>query len=719
MKIAVRVDASVAMGTGHLLRCLTLSVALRERGIQVCFICREHKGNLISVLQRQAFPVTLLPGSAVSDRTNVEDYASWLGVSQSDDAEQTIQALDGKKFDWLIVDHYGLDKQWEQRLRPHVDKLMVVDDLANRHHDCDLLLDQNFSVEAEGRYRSLVPATCELLVGPRFALLGVEYAAYRKTLTKHSGRPRRLLVFFGGTDPQNMTGLTIEALRHTDLEYLELDVVVGANNPHRQEIEEQIANRPLTTLYKSRPHLADLMAVADLAIGAGGVTTWERMCLGIPAVVVAIADNQKPATEALKQAGLIYYAGDSRQLTAEGLGHFIIQTIGDAAGLCAASQSARLQVDGLGVLRTLEAICPSEASDMRLRPAASEDSLCSYNWIGCREPHTNTIDNQAADLSEYEFWFIRKLEDSSSRLLLLEIAGLPLGQILFEQNQDETNISYSLDRLLRNRGWDAELIKIGAEVMRNIVPKRIEMESDTGIDAPAFLRLSGSGWAGKPTAAEKGFSIAILSDASSWLNEYIPELLLQWLEDGHRVQWVHDKENLRAGEFCFYLSCGQIVPMRVLSRYRNNLVVHESALPEGKGWSPLTWQILEGRNQIPVSLFEATENVDDGAIYIQAFLQFEGHELVGELRAAQARQTMGICRQFVSDYPQILDQAQVQQGDESFYPRRRPEDSKLDPMLSLEAQFEQLRVADNQRYPAYLECRNHRYLLMIQKVGAL
>ena len=200
------------------------------------------------------------------------------------------------------------------------------------------------------------------------------------------------------------------------------------------------------------------------------------------------------------------------------------------------------------------------------------------------------------------------------------------------------------------------------------------------------------------------------------MNEYIRELWLDWLTAGYRVLWVHDKKELRPGDFCFYLSCGQIVPAIILAQFRHNLVVHESDLPRGKGWSPLTWQILEGKNRIPATLFEAAEKVDSGVLYAQDWMEFEGHELINELREAQAKVTIKLCKRFVEGYPQILCKAHEQEGEESFYPRRCETDSELDPLQSLAAQFDQLRAVDNQRYPAFFEFRNHWYLFKIEKV---
>ncbi len=348
MKVVFRVDASDRMGIGHLMRCLTLAETLRERGVQINFICREHTGNLIALLQQKAMPVTDLPPPEIKNTTSGENYAVWLGVTQTKDAEQTIKVLKGVKPDWLVVDHYGLDVEWEQRLRPQVSKLMVIDDLANRRHDCEVLLDQNYSADGEQRYTGLVPHTCKLLVGPRYALIRPEYALYRKTPRDHDGQVRRVLVFFGGTDQQNVTGMALEVLSHPDLKRLEVDVVVGANNPHRKSIEQQIFRRPLTTLHEPRPHLADLMERADLALGAGGTTTWERLSMGLPSLVVSIAENQVPSCVALHRARLINYLGYQTKVDASVFFDEIIHMIGTPSRLVEMSLAGQDLVDGSG-----------------------------------------------------------------------------------------------------------------------------------------------------------------------------------------------------------------------------------------------------------------------------------------------------------------------------------------------------------------------------------
>ena len=215
-------------------------------------------------------------------------------------------------------------------------------------------------------------------------------------------------------------------------------------------------------------------------------------------------------------------------------------------------------------------------------------------------------------------------------------------------------------------------------------------------------------------ATQKRLRIALCSDRSSWINVYLPAIIIRSLFDNHEIGWCHDSSHLAGGDLCFYLSYGQIVRSAVLDKYKNNLVVHESDLPHGKGWSPLTWQILEGRTRIPVTLLEAVERVDSGQIYAQKWIDFEGHELLEDLRRNQADASVGLCVDYISKYPSNSSTGKPQVGTETFYSRRRPENSELDPDKSISEQFNLLRVVDNQRYPAYFVKCGRRYVLSIK-----
>lgn len=213
----------------------------------------------------------------------------------------------------------------------------------------------------------------------------------------------------------------------------------------------------------------------------------------------------------------------------------------------------------------------------------------------------------------------------------------------------------------------------------------------------------------------RSFKITLLSDSNSWINAYLPNLVQVLKRDGHRVEWVFVAEAISAGDFAFFLGRSKIVPPKILSRNKHNLVVHESALPQGRGWSPLTWQVLEGKSMIPVRLFEAIPKVDSGRIYLRDELRFEGTELIDKIRKAVAASTIRLCVEFVKKYPDVLDEASEQIGKPTFYRKRVPEDSRLDPNKTIRDQFNLLRVVDNDHYPAFFEIQGQTYILKIER----
>lgn len=305
---AIRVDSSTMIGSGHLMRCLTLAERMREDGWEVHFICRDLPGNLFALVEAHGFFLHLLPRHRHD--ASLQGYAVWLTVSQEADAVETREVLQKlPSVRRLVVDNYALDRTWERKLRPLTDEIFVIDDLANRPHDCDILLDQNFYRDMEGRYIGLVPAQCRHLLGPRHALLRKEFYEARKTLRRRDGHLRRILVFYGGSDLTRETEKAIHALIRLALPSVDVDVIVGGSNSRQSDIAELCSQYDFLHYCLQVDNIAEFMAKADLCLGAGGTTTWERCFLGLPAIVTAIAENQFEICRDCAEAGLIYYLG--------------------------------------------------------------------------------------------------------------------------------------------------------------------------------------------------------------------------------------------------------------------------------------------------------------------------------------------------------------------------------------------------------------------------
>jgi UDP-2,4-diacetamido-2,4,6-trideoxy-beta-L-altropyranose hydrolase len=342
MKVAFRADASVSIGSGHIMRCLTLADQLRGQGAAVVFLCADLPGSLLDVVRARSYVCAQLSSSVVNS-----------GIVDAAETKAAIAQIMPGIADWLVVDQYGLDFEWEERVRGCCRRLMVIDDVANRRHSCDLLLDQNY--EDRSRYRGLVPADCRQLLGPSYALLRPEYAQNRRP-NEFRRRPfRRVFVFFGGSDSGDQTGKTLKALMDPELAQLEVDVVVGGSYMHHERLSALSKERGRTTIHGPQRHLADLMMAADLAVGAGGVTNWERMTLGLPSLVITLAENQVPISEQLHRQGIIRLLGKQDNVSADHIRDAILDEIGSGKYLDRIAPSMAMS-DGLGAGRVLNAM---------------------------------------------------------------------------------------------------------------------------------------------------------------------------------------------------------------------------------------------------------------------------------------------------------------------------------------------------------------------------
>jgi pseudaminic acid biosynthesis-associated protein pseG len=340
---AIRVDSSEQIGSGHLMRCLTLAEQMRKKNAEVHFISRDLIGSLHRLVTEHEFSLHLLPRHEA--QANLTGYAAWLTVSQTMDAEETVSILSQiPPVDRLVVDSYALDIVWEQQMRPLVREIFVIDDLANRQHDCDILLDQNFYREMQHRYDGLVPPKCKLLLGPPHALLREEFYAARAHLRERDGRLRRILVFYGGSDATCETEKAIHALLQLHLPSVDVDVVVGGSNPRRTYIENLCVLHDFLHYHCQVSNMAQLMANADLCLGAGGTTTWERCFLGLPAIVTAIAENQIEICRDCAEVGLIYYLGRWNQVTEEDVIH-ALRRFTDSGELIRMQKNCRLDLN--------------------------------------------------------------------------------------------------------------------------------------------------------------------------------------------------------------------------------------------------------------------------------------------------------------------------------------------------------------------------------------
>lgn len=362
LSVAFRVDASIEIGAGHVMRCLTLADALSEIGATCLFICRAHPGNLLTTVSQRGYQVVELPaacqlgevGNRIAEVRN--GCEKWLGAEWSTDADQTLSALPKKKIDWLVVDHYAIDARWERRIAKGCKRILIVDDLANREHHCNLLVDQNLGRSCSD-YDGLVNQECTVLVGTGYAMIRPEFAKLRTYSLRRRDPPslKHLLVAMGGMDKDNVTSKVLTALRNSFLPVdLRISVVIGSRAPSLGQVYFYAKQLPSEVqVLVDVTDMAQLIGECDLAIGAAGSSSWERCTLGLPTIILVLAKNQESSARALVEAGAAVLI-ESVERPNVGLRQALARISGDPNLLLHMSKQASQLCDGGGITRVCQ-----------------------------------------------------------------------------------------------------------------------------------------------------------------------------------------------------------------------------------------------------------------------------------------------------------------------------------------------------------------------------
>lgn len=352
MRVAFRVDSGTAIGAGHLVRCLTLADELRDRGADVHFVTRKHPGHFAELARERQFRVSELPGAVGP----TPDPATWIGTSQEADAADTLHATDGAHpLDWTIVDHYALDATWHRAIRPATRRILAVDDLADRTLAVDAVLDHNYDATHRD-YRAVAPAA-RLLLGSRYCLLPRAIRTMRSTVQGPT-RPRSeatIVVSLGGSDPSNATTDVLTMLHDVLASVHHVDVVIGRAHPAIAAAAEGCQLLANATLHIQTDLMGSLLARADVAIGAGGTSTWERLHLGVPSIVLPLAANQVATIQALAEAGLVLTPGTNWRVS-DRLVTQLTRLLDDAGERALLAERGRDAIDGQGAERVADAL---------------------------------------------------------------------------------------------------------------------------------------------------------------------------------------------------------------------------------------------------------------------------------------------------------------------------------------------------------------------------
>jgi UDP-2,4-diacetamido-2,4,6-trideoxy-beta-L-altropyranose hydrolase len=448
--IVFRVDAGLPIGSGHLMRCLSLAAALRDLGARSHLVCRAHDGHLGTLVEAQGHTLHLLPRSEVS-------ATQWLGADWATDAAQTLQATAGLRPDWLVVDHYGLDARWEQAVGQAVGQCLAIDDLADRPHAAAWLLDQNLQSRA-GRYDGRLPSGARRLLGPRFALLRPEFARLRAVRRSvGSTGLHRVLAFAGGIDATDLLPKVVRAWQQlATAARPRLDLVIGASSPNLEPLRALCAEQPGCTLHVQTDEMAQLMSSCDLMITAAGSVNWERCCLGIPALVCATADNQHGNLRELVRCRTAIGLGDARQLDEPTLTTWLARLSLRPGMLRPMGERAARLVDGLGARRVAIGML---SRSLRLRRATQDDARPALAWRNAESTRRHFTDPRPIDPATHLAWWQATLADPQRALLVAEVGGSPIGVLRLDRDGDAAVVSIYLDPALTGIGLGTQLLK--------------------------------------------------------------------------------------------------------------------------------------------------------------------------------------------------------------------------------------------------------------------
>ena len=478
MQIVFRADASSRIGTGHVMRCLALAEALMARDCIIHFICDDVPLFLLQLLEQKGITVHSIGVGGDS-------------VADADASKGIVSSL--VSVDWLIVDHYDLDQNWEAQLLPLVGRVMVIDDLANRVHQCHLLLDQNFYLNADQRYGNWVPKGTKLLLGPKYALLGKAFSLARGEGESNAARSdsvKRVQVCFGGADPTNECMKTLEALTPLmEGSGIAVEVIIGAACKHHDEIKSFVSRHNWADLVVNASDIAQRMVMADLAIGAAGSMSWERACLGLPSIAIAVAENQILLGQHAATKGVHLFLGWHAGVAVQNLRNAIALLVENESLRQSFARASREVCDGNGVGRVVKALLGQGVS---VRAAVERDALTVFTWRNAIENRRHSHDDQAISWETHKPWFEAAVKNPDRIILIGEDAYGELGVVRYDRKDGYWLVSIYLAPERHGSGLGEPLLRAGSAWLRAQHPEihevRAEILVNNGASHDVFLR---------------------------------------------------------------------------------------------------------------------------------------------------------------------------------------------------------------------------------------
>jgi UDP-2,4-diacetamido-2,4,6-trideoxy-beta-L-altropyranose hydrolase len=434
VRVAFRVDAGPLIGGGHAMRCLTLADALAERGAQATFVTASMPEVLADRISASGHSLVRIPASSEQERQGYDWHEQPLDdEAQRADVEASTGAIGST--DWLVIDHYLLDIRWHAASRSFAGRVLVIDDLANRQYDCDLLLDQTHG-RSPADYRPLLPDHTKIAAGSAYALLRPEFARERPAALRgrrEAGLVRRIVVSLGTTDPGSITAAIVERVLHAAAK-AEIDVVLGPDAPSLPHVRDVASANSRVTIHIGTNRMAELMRDADLAVGAAGATSWERCCLGLPSIAFVLADNQRKIAQGLAEAGAHIVTDET------GLEGALKRLLTDGDLRQRMSAAAFAITDGLGASRmvdTIEGRGTKSERVIRMRDANADDRELIWLWRNDSGTRLVSRTKEAIPWTAHGSWFSSVMNNPNRHLLIAEADGSPVAVVRFDRLESQ------------------------------------------------------------------------------------------------------------------------------------------------------------------------------------------------------------------------------------------------------------------------------------------
>lgn len=490
MFVIVFADASYNLGQGHITRTLSLAKELRKRGISVEYFCRPLEGDQISRLRTEGFIVHTPVEPEIDESTPDEMtvYTEWGKVAP------VLKTISEKnRIDWVVVDNYSIGVEFEESLSALGCRVMAIDDLPNRNHFCDLLLDQNYN-ENQHRYNELIPERCVKLLGCEYSLLRPEFESQRRKMKNRNGRISKILISFGGYDRTGETLKAMKAVASLDGKDMSFVVVADKRNKNIEEIKSLSASDARFSLHSYVLNMDELMAEADIALGAGGSTTWERCCLGLPALITVTAENQNDLAEMGVRSGAMQVLGRWDEVTSEMITGKIEELLNHPEYLVEMSEKAMGLVDGLGAVKVAGVIksIKEEKMDMQrrleYREVVKEDCDLLFEWVNESVTRKASFNKDKINYENHVKWFENRVESSLSQIIIFIESNIPIGQVRLESDGCNVEIGISIGALARGKGFSVEMLTIARQYSKKVfvgqpLIAHIKCENDKSINA--------------------------------------------------------------------------------------------------------------------------------------------------------------------------------------------------------------------------------------------